>query len=294
MIFISAHSSFLLQSFHNRNHTQQLCQVANCLTAKLIISDFCKMQSSEKFCLKWNDFEKNVSKSFSQLRQQSGLFDVTLVSSDQKQVSAHRLVLSACSDFFKTIFNNNSHSHPLLYLDGVDSGEISQMLDYIYQGEVQIYQENLDRFLEIAQKFQLDGLMAEADSNETSDLSKEESSWNELRNKENTINPFVNVNNEAKKPKIFRERSMTIAKNESFEASNSEVHEKFQELVVQGEDKMFTCTVCNKVMSHKASMRRHIETHLTGLSYDCPTCGKTLRSSMMLTKHKSLVHQSTN
>ena len=248
------------------------------------------MQSSEKFCLKWNDFEKNVSKSFSQLRQQSGLFDVTLVSSDQKQVSAHRLVLSACSDFFKTIFNSNIHSHPLLYLDGVDSTEISQMLDYIYQGEVQIYQETLDRFLEIAQKFQLDGLMAEADSNETLDMPKEEESWNDLRNKENTINPFENINNEAKKPKVTRERSMTIAKNESFEASISEVHEKFQELVVQGEDKMFTCTVCNKVMSHKASMRRHIETHLTGLSYDCPTCGKTFRSSMMLTKHKSLVH----
>ena len=146
------------------------------------------MQSSEKFCLKWNDFEKNVSKSFSQLRQQSGLFDVTLVSSDQKQVSAHRLVLSACSDFFQTIFHSNIHSHPLLYLDGVDSTEISQMLDYIYQGEVQIYQEALDRFLEIAQKFQLDGLMAEADSNnETLDMPKEES-WNDLRNKENTIN----------------------------------------------------------------------------------------------------------
>ena len=64
------------------------------------------MGSSEKFSLKWNDFEKNVSKSFSQMRQQTGLFDVTLVSSDQKQVSAHRLVLSACSDFFKNILNS--------------------------------------------------------------------------------------------------------------------------------------------------------------------------------------------
>ena len=119
------------------------------------------MGSSEKFCLKWNEFQENVSKSFSQLRQQSGLFDVTLVSSDQKQVSAHRLVLSACSDFFKNIFNNNnSHSHPLLYLDGVNHGEINLMLDYIYQGEVQIYQEYLDRFLNIANKFKLDGLLA--------------------------------------------------------------------------------------------------------------------------------------
>ena len=124
------------------------------------------MGSSDKFSLKWNDFEKNVSKSFSQLRQETGLFDVTLVSSDQQQVSAHRLVLSACSDFFKTIFHSNTHSHPLLYLDGVDNREINLMLDYIYQGEVQIYQENLDRFLQIAEKFKLDGLLAENGKNE--------------------------------------------------------------------------------------------------------------------------------
>ena len=121
------------------------------------------MGSSEKFCLKWNDFQDNVTKSFSKLRQESGLFDVTLVGSDQKQLSAHRLVLSACSDFFKTIFHSNTHSHPLLYLDGVDQAEINLMLDYIYQGEVQIYQEHLDRFLDVAKKFKLEGLMAEVE-----------------------------------------------------------------------------------------------------------------------------------
>ena len=115
------------------------------------------MGSSEKFCLKiMSPSQDNVTKSFSKLRQESGLFDVTLVGSDQKQLSAHRLVLSACSDFFKTIFHSNTHSHPLLYLDGVDHAEINLMLDYIYQGEVQIYQEHLDRFLEVAKKFKMD------------------------------------------------------------------------------------------------------------------------------------------
>ena len=96
--------------------------------------------ATSEFQLKWNDFQQNVSRTFSQLRQESGLFDVTLVSSDQKQVSAHRLVLSACSDFFKNIFCNNTHSHPLLYFDRVSSREINLMLDYIYNGEVNIHQ----------------------------------------------------------------------------------------------------------------------------------------------------------
>ena len=115
--------------------------------------------ASEKFCLRWNDFETNVSKSFVSLRTETQLFDVTLVGQDQKKVSAHRLVLSACSDFFKNIFYSNSHSHPLLYLDGVDSSEVNLMLDYIYHGEVQIHQELINRFLDVANKFKLEGLI---------------------------------------------------------------------------------------------------------------------------------------
>ena len=116
---------------------------------------------SEKFCLKWNDFHSNVSKSFELFRNEDYLHDVTLVSDDQQQVSAHKLVLSACSVYFKNIFkhNNKPNSHPLLCLDGISSHDLNNIMDYIYHGEVQIYQENLDRFLSIAQRFRLDGLM---------------------------------------------------------------------------------------------------------------------------------------
>ena len=61
----------------------------------------------EKFDLKWNDFHSNVSKSFGLLRNEDYLHDVTLVSDDYKQVTAHKLVLSACSEYFKNIFRNN-------------------------------------------------------------------------------------------------------------------------------------------------------------------------------------------
>ena len=61
---------------------------------------------AEKFCLKWNDFQANVTKSFSKLRNEDDFFDVTLVSNDQQQLSAHKLVLSTCSDYFKTILKH--------------------------------------------------------------------------------------------------------------------------------------------------------------------------------------------
>ena len=121
---------------------------------------------SEKFSLKWNDFQSNVSRTFSQLRSEEEFFDVSLVSDDQKMMSAHKLVLSASSPYFKHILTTNKHSHPLLCLDGVSSAELQCVLDYIYQGEVQIYQEQLDRFLVVAQRLQLEGLTSQDDEEE--------------------------------------------------------------------------------------------------------------------------------
>ena len=115
----------------------------------------------EKFSLKWNDFQTTVSNSFKVLRQEKDLFDVTLVSDDQKQIQSHKVVLSACSSFFKPILKNNSHSHPLIFLNGIDSTNLQFIIDYVYEGEVHLYQEQLDSFLETAQKLQVAGLLTD-------------------------------------------------------------------------------------------------------------------------------------
>ena len=225
------------------------------------------------------------------------MFDVTLVTNDQLQVSAHRLVLSSCSHFFKNIFHSNTHSHPLLYLDGVDHGEINLVLDYIYQGEVQIYQEYLDRFLNIANKFKLDGLLATEEN--TMDMKSSESmeginqGLSEYKTEEQIEggHDFIVTPQEQNAPpkKVVRERSLKVV-NQSFDANNSEVDTKFEELVVK-ENNVYRCTVCEKTMSHKTNMKKHLETHLTGLSYDCQLCGKTFRSSNLFNVHKTNYHK---
>ena len=73
---------------------------------------------SEKFNLKWNDFHSNASKSFGLLRNESYLHDVTLVSDDYKHVSAHKLVLSACSEYFKRLFQETKQTQPVICFDG--------------------------------------------------------------------------------------------------------------------------------------------------------------------------------
>ena len=72
----------------------------------------------EKFCLRWNDFETNISLAFRELRDDKDFFDVTLACGDE-QIQAHKMILSACSPFFRNILGRNPHQHPMLYPKGV-------------------------------------------------------------------------------------------------------------------------------------------------------------------------------
>ena len=55
--------------------------------------------SSDKFCLRWNDFESNISVAFRELREDKDFFDVTLACEDGQQVEAHKVILAASSQF---------------------------------------------------------------------------------------------------------------------------------------------------------------------------------------------------
>merc|ERR1712126_309070 len=119
----------------------------------------------EKFCLKWNDFEHNVSSAFNDIREEKDFFDVTLVC-DNNQVQAHKVIIAACSPFFKSILRRNPHQHPLLYLKGVLYEDIVSVLHFMYKGEVNIAQEQLNSFLAVAEDLQVKGLTQDGNSSQ--------------------------------------------------------------------------------------------------------------------------------
>merc|ERR1712098_889289 len=120
-----------------------------------------KMDIMEKFCLKWNDFQENASSSFNKFRKDNDFLDVTLVSEEGNHISAHKVVLSASSEFFKDALKKANHANPMIFLSGFDSKTLSAILDYIYDGEVNLLQKEIDGFLQGAQKLKLDGLTVE-------------------------------------------------------------------------------------------------------------------------------------
>ena len=114
---------------------------------------------SEKLCLKWNDFHDNIKTAFESLRKDKNFTDITLACEDGKQFEAHKIVMASSSPFFQNLLKNNQHPHPLVYMRGVKSEDLQAILDFLYCGAANVFQESLESFLSIAEELQLKGLM---------------------------------------------------------------------------------------------------------------------------------------
>merc|ERR1712129_273017 len=126
--------------------------------------------SSEKLCLKWNNFQENVTSSFGERRQDFEFSDFTLACENGQQVEAHKVILASSSPFFLNLLRMNKHPHPLIYMRGLKSDILVAILDFIYCGEANIYQENLNSFLAVAEELKLKAVIGLGSENETEDL----------------------------------------------------------------------------------------------------------------------------
>ena len=241
---------------------------------------------SEKFCLKWTDFQSTVSQSFRILRQEEDFNDVTLVSEDELQLSAHKLVLSACSSFFKNILKKNVHTNPVIYLSGVSSNNLKNILDYVYCGEVQLFQEQVDPFLDIAKKLHISGLVPVID-HENDQSSKLESNDLKQIHENYAQKKFEMVINSEDIKSVAKPRQNGRLSTGLSTGGNTEgVNE-----ILTKEDGVFTCEACGKTGKDKGNMQRHAETHIAGVSYSCPNCKKTFRSTNSFNSHISRFHK---
>ena len=91
---------------------------------------------------------------------------MTLGCEDGQQIEAHKVILAASSPFFQRILKRNKRSQPLIYMKGMRSDDLTAIIDFLYYGEANIYQENLDSFLAIAEELQLKGLEGSKDQQE--------------------------------------------------------------------------------------------------------------------------------
>ena len=248
----------------------------------------------EQICLKWNDFEQNIIGNYSDFRKESEYSDVTLVCEDAHQIEAHRIILAACSPFFNTVLKRNKHSHPMIYMRGLKAKDLVAVVDFIYLGEANIIQEDLNGFLALAEELQLKGMAGSQE--EANGAIAERMKNNPIKVKRK---PTKNKECDNLKNSSFEDCSVVPLEAEKIVGAKTTAdalkvqRESMMEIIDKGECK-WKCTMCGKETKGRNArkiLRCHTETHMEGLSYPCNQCDKVCKSSNTLSVHLSSYHK---
>lgn len=124
----------------------------------------------EMYRLRWDSSKQvvDLSNAFQSFRNDEELLDVSLVCSDSNGGSittrAHKVILAAYSPVFRDMFNRiTEKKDPAIFLKGVSHENLSSMLDFMYQGSVDIPKSVLNEFIADAEELQIKGLRGEGD-----------------------------------------------------------------------------------------------------------------------------------
>ena len=268
------------------------------------------MSPSEKLCLQWKDFQTNISESYKYLRAEEEFADITLSCEDNQKLEVHKVIIASASKVFKDILMGNKHNHPLIYMRGIKAKDMTALVDFIYNGEVNVDQKDLDRFLEIGEELQLKGLL------KSREIMDGHSVPNDLivKRKEkppNTAKPVNLVaeqyllsgnqidNLQAKKEFIPENYTIDLVEDsQGFEANtpvplkaddNEELDEKINS-IIQRADGIWRCTVCGKGDKLSNSIKKHAEIHIEQVGRPCGYCDKMFKSRNSLQVHISKTH----
>ena len=248
------------------------------------------MNKSEKLCLQWNDFKKNISCSFGELREDRDFTDVTLACEDGKQVEAHKVILAASSPFFKDILKKNKHTHPLIYIRGLKFEDLLAIMDFLYFGEANVLQENLDSFLALAEELRLKGLTGSGtkpsrEVEQAAHMKRENAKQSQTSSKVQ-YQTQINFNTV-----IALESSSTNANDQDLDDQIKSMMTKTDLKTATGQHYIASCNICGKQAAYHHIQSHIEEKHITGFSHACNICGKTSRSRDALRRHKYSYHK---
>ena len=258
------------------------------------------MNTSEKFCLKWNDFQENIISTFGSLREDSDFTDVILACEDGRQVIAHKVILAASSPFFQQLLKRNKHAHPLIYMRGMKFEDLVSILDFLYYGEANIYQENLDSFLAISEELKLKGLTEGMQETKIEEPPKQIPHRAKYSKNENV---FKNTNQilEVKTAELLEKHVENVVALPDYKipVEVQELEEKIKSMIkvtdnflpgYKSKKRVHLCIACGKEGLY-ANIKTHIEAnHIDGISHPCNFCDKKFRCRKSLRVHDSSHH----
>ena len=242
-----------------------------------------------KVNFKRTNFEENIRESFSMIRNEKRLFDVTLATDDGQYVQAHKVILSAGSNFFKDIFLKTNHTNMLIYLKGISTAELENVIDFLYNGETTVNHAELRGFIETGKDLQVNGIDDGELTGIGEELPKEEQNEMDVTvelSTDHTSNEALILNEVTSSPLTSLGR---LDENIFESSSNGELESRIEELI-EKYDGIWKCKICTKTATDKSHIREHAETHMTDISHTCHICSKTCPTKPGLRKHIYRTH----
>ncbi|XP_039282430.1 uncharacterized protein LOC111043900 isoform X2 [Nilaparvata lugens] len=116
-----------------------------------------KMETPQQYCLRWKYHHSNLQVMFSQLLERESFCDVTLAC-EGKTLRAHKMMLSACSTYFDSIFSQHEENNPIVILKDVKFADIKALVEFMYKGEINVQNSHLSSLLKTAEELRIKGL----------------------------------------------------------------------------------------------------------------------------------------
>jgi len=122
-------------------------------------------KESTQLALSWDNFQTNLQHTWRHLHQTEDFADVILAC-DVGQVMAHKVVLASCSPYLHSILMRLRHSHhqPVIFLSRISISDLTKLVTFMYCGQVEVEESQLESFLQAAVELQVKGLVATGDN----------------------------------------------------------------------------------------------------------------------------------
>ncbi|XP_023327290.1 protein abrupt [Eurytemora carolleeae] len=113
----------------------------------------------EEFLLKWNDYQSSFSAMMQSICLKEEMTDCT-ISNGSTSFYAHRMVLSTCSPYFRTLFSSVPHNqHPVIFVKDIEDGIVELLVRYMYSGQVSVSEDQIIPLVHAAKSLSIKGLL---------------------------------------------------------------------------------------------------------------------------------------
>ena len=209
--------------------------------------------AEKKLSLSQKDFELFKESSLKDNLVKRRFADVTLACNDDKQVDAHRIILSAQSLFFRRIFEVNNRRDILIYLHNISSSEMENMLEFLYFGQAEVNESVFEKFIALGKIFE--------------------------------IKVFTDLElNSSNDPESMTETLLGAG----YEGDNLLINKSLLKRQPNGK---YPCDQCDYQSVVRSGVRRHQERVHLGIKYSCDECTKKYGDPYDLRIHKQSAHE---